>query len=155
MSFSKPETSETARILSEAGLRPTRQRKVVYEVIVGEKDHPTADLVHERAKKKMEGISLATVYNCLESFVSAGLVRQLTHQRQPSRYCPFTDENPHFAHFHCRRSGSVYDVILPDEVLTLIKNELPEGLRAEQIEISVAGTIEGVTHLSPNTPISK
>ena len=155
MPSSKQEYSETARILSDAGLRPTRQREVVYEVICGEKDHPSAELVHERAKHRMDGISLATVYNCLESFVSSGLVRQLNFQRQPSRYCPFTEENPHFAHFHCRRSGRVYDVILSDRVRSLIESELPEGLHAEQIEVSMAGTLSSEADFSPNSPVSK
>lgn len=155
MPFSKLESSQTARVLNEAGLRPTRQRKVVYEVICSEKDHPTAELVHERAKKRMEGISLATVYNCLESFVSSGLVRQLNFQRQSSRYCPVLEENPHFAHFHCRRTGNVYDVVLSEKVRALIEKELPEGLKPEQVEITVAGITDEQSEFSPNTPVFK
>ncbi len=155
MPNSKPETTEIERILSDAGLRPTRQRKVVYEVICSEKDHPSAEVVHERAKKRMESISLATVYNCLESFVSNGLIRQLNFQRQSSRYCPFLEDNPHFAHFHCRRTGEVYDVVLSDKIRELIESELPEGLRAEQVEISVTGMTERGKQFSANTPVSK
>jgi Fur family peroxide stress response transcriptional regulator len=155
MPLSKPESSQTAQVLNEAGLRPTRQRKVVYDVICSEKDHPSAELVHDRAKKRMDGISLATVYNCLESFVSSGLGRQLHFQRQSSRYCPVLKENPHFAHFHCRRTGSVYDVVLSEKIRELIESELPEGLRAEQVEINVAGTSDEMNQLSPNTPVCK
>ncbi|MBC2601397.1 Fur family transcriptional regulator [Puniceicoccus vermicola] len=155
MPLSKPESSETAQVLNQAGLRPTRQRKVVYEVICSEKDHPSAEVVHERAKRRMDGISLATVYNCLESFVSSGLVRQLNFQRQSSRYCPVLKDNPHFAHFHCRRTGNVYDVVLSEKIRELIERELPEGLKAEQVEINVAGTTNETNELSPNTPVSK
>lgn len=155
MPISKPEPTDSGRVLSGAGLRPTRQRKVVFDVICGENDHPSAEVVHDRAKKKLEGISLATVYNCLESFVSAGLVRQLNFQRHSSRYCPITSENPHFAHFHCRRTGEIYDVVLSEKVRSLIESELPEGLVAEQIEISVAGRSSDDADFSPNTPIAK
>ena len=155
MPVSKPESTKTSKTLSDAGLRPTRQRKVVFDVICGEKDHPSAELVHERAKKQMAGISLATVYNCLDSFVACGLVRQLNFQRQPSRYCAFTEDNPHFAHFHRRGTGDVYDVILSERILKLIEEELPEGLRAEQIEVTMAGTIDETAKISPHTPISK
>ena len=155
MPISKPESSDASRVLTEAGLRPTRQRKVVYEVICSEKDHPSAEVVHDRAKKRMEGISLATVYNCLESFVSSGLVRQLNFQRQSSRYCPVLKDNPHFAHFHCRRTGNVYDVVLSEKIRKMIEEELPEGLRAEQVEITVAGKTDEENELSPNTPVFK
>lgn len=155
MQVSKPEPSATASVLQGAGLRPTRQRKVVYEVIRGEGDHPSAEVVHERARQRMPGISLATVYNCLDSFVSRGLIRQLHFQRQSSRYCAVVEENPHFAHFHCRKSGQVFDIVLSDKVRRQIESELPSGLRAEQLEITVAGTAEEDAGLSPHTPLSK
>ncbi|MFP4351436.1 MAG: Fur family transcriptional regulator [Puniceicoccaceae bacterium] len=155
MPQSKPEPSATARLLSGAGLRPTRQREVVYDVIRETGDHPCAEVVHERAKERFEGISLATVYNCLESFVSAGLVRQLNFQRQPARYCAVVGANPHFAHFHCRRTGEVYDVVLSGEVRAAIERELPDGLRAEQFEINVAGVSAEDSRLSPHVPLSK
>jgi len=140
MSVSKPESNESAdRVLDAAGLRPTRQRKIVYDVIREESDHPTAELVHERARQRMSGISLATVYNCLESFTSRGLIRQLNFQRQSSRYCAVEEKNPHFAHFHCRDSGTVLDVELSDRVKELIESELPDGLQAEQFEVTIAG----------------
>jgi len=153
--ISKTEPSTTNRLLADVGLRPTRQREVVYEVIREEKDHPSAEMVHDRAKKRMAGISLATVYNCLESFVSAGLVRQLNFQRHSSRYCPVLEDNPHFAHFHCRRTGKVYDVVLSGDVREMIKKELPDGLNMEQVEITVAGTTDTKNQLPPHTPLSK
>ncbi|MEM0966003.1 MAG: Fur family transcriptional regulator [Verrucomicrobiota bacterium] len=155
MSTSNSETISIGQLLADAGLRPTRQRKVVYEVIDEETDHPTAELVHERAKKKMAGVSLATVYNCLESFVAAGLVRQLNFQRQSSRYCPLNEGSRHFAHFLCRRTGNIFDVVLSDKIRGLIEKELPDGLRAEHVEISVAGTSAEDNQLSPHTPVSK
>jgi len=144
MNISNPESKQTTQnVLAAAGLRPTKQRRIVYEVICGESDHPTAELVHERARKRLEGISLATVYNCLESFSEKGLVRQLNFQRQSSRYCAVEDKNPHFAHFHCRDSGKVLDIVLSDKVREIIESELPEGLRAEQLEVSITGRASG------------
>jgi len=139
--------------LEKAGLRGTKQREVVYEVLCEEQDHPSADVVYERARHKMPSISMATVYNCLESFVSAGLARQLNFQRQSSRYCPITDQNPHFAHFHCRKTGHIYDVELGRSVIEKIKAELPAGLHAQQVEISLSGETEEGLSFTPNSPI--
>lgn len=60
-----------------------------------------------RVQKKLPGISLATVYNCLETLAECGLVRAVNHDRQPSRYCANLD--PH-AHFFCEQCGAVVDV---------------------------------------------
>ena len=50
----------------------TKQRKVVYDVLLDEpRDHPTASEVFMRAKHQMPSISLATVYNCLETLTHA------------------------------------------------------------------------------------
>ena len=67
--------AETTNIIPDSdeilgGLRMTKQRKVVYGVLIDEKrDHPTASEVFTRAQNRMPSISLATVYNCLETLV--------------------------------------------------------------------------------------
>ncbi|MEM1297331.1 MAG: transcriptional repressor, partial [Verrucomicrobiota bacterium] len=60
--------TDLERVRSESpaktpGIRMTKQRKVVYDVLMDEKDHPTATEVFLRSKERMSGISLATVYN--------------------------------------------------------------------------------------------
>ncbi|HCR30287.1 MAG TPA: transcriptional repressor, partial [Opitutae bacterium] len=61
-------TTETLnRKLAQAGLRSTRQREVVYDAILSKRDHPTADEIFARVKSAMPSISLATVYNCLDT----------------------------------------------------------------------------------------
>jgi Fe2+ or Zn2+ uptake regulation protein len=78
------------------GLRMTRQRREVYDVLMSLRDHPTASEVYERAKSNMPGISLATVYNCLEALVDHGAVRQVHFERESSRYCPNLTAHGHF-----------------------------------------------------------
>ena len=68
------------------GFRMTRQRKVVYDVIVESRDHPTATEVFLRAKERMQGISLATVYNCLETLNEAGIVKPCPSRSSTPRY---------------------------------------------------------------------
>ncbi|MGB9604050.1 MAG: Fur family transcriptional regulator, partial [Limisphaerales bacterium] len=63
--------------LKNRGLKLTRRRRLVYEVLLEKKDHPTADAVFFRARKKQPDISIATVYNCLDALVKCGLVRQV------------------------------------------------------------------------------
>ena len=122
--------------LARTGQRPTKQRELVYALLLERRDHPTADEVYSRAKAAMPGISLATVYNCLETLVQCGLVRQVNYERASSRYCPNLVEH---AHFHDRETGRVFDVELPPAVLDELRRLLPPGCSADSIEISFHG----------------
>ena len=115
-----------------ADLRLTRQRRVVYEVVVAQRDHPTSQDVYNRAKEVMPGISLATVYNCLEALTQVGLVRQVNLDRAPTRYCPNLEDH---AHFHCDACGAVRDVALP-ECFTF---DVPSGSVLRRQEITLRG----------------
>lgn len=125
-----------ARSLERVGLRPTRQREEVFAVLLAERDHPTAEEVLNRVREGMGGTSLATVYNCLETLVACGLVRQVNYEREPTRYCPNLDEH---AHFHDSETGQVFDVALPDDLLPRLKAQLPEGYEAQRVDIYFHG----------------
>ena len=123
--------------LSKSGLKTTQHRRHVYDILLARRDHPTADEVYERAKKSMANISLATVYNCLEVLVASGLVKQVNMERESSRYCPNLAEH---AHFHCKKSGRVYDIDLSPKISNSIREALPEGYDADCFEINYRGT---------------
>ncbi len=128
--------SALAARLSHSGLRATPQRGVVYDVLLNKRDHPTADQVFTRVKESLPGISLATVYNCLETLVSCGLVRQVNLEREPTRYCP--NLRPH-AHFHDEKSGATHDIDLPPGLLDSVRSVLPAGYEASDVEITFRG----------------
>ena len=117
------------------GFRTTRQRKEVFEVVAGSYDHPTADEVFARAKKRMPEISFATVYNCLSVLVQCGLVRQVTLDRSPTRFCPNMREH---CHFFCEDCGEVTDIELPARS-TLGKVPLPRGFEVATFDLSLRG----------------
>jgi Fur family peroxide stress response transcriptional regulator len=91
------------------GLRMTEQRRSVYDAIMAKADHPTAVEVFMRVKGTVPSISLATVYNCLETLVECGVVRHVHHERESSRYCANLEEH---AHLFCEACGSVTDLPL-------------------------------------------
>ena len=124
------------KALAEHGLRSTRQREHVFLVLLRKRDHPTADEVYARAKGGMDSISLATVYNCLETLVSCGLVRAVNYEREPTRFCPNLSEH---AHFQDRKTGRVYDVDLPPDLMTQLHAVLPPGYEADSVELYFHG----------------
>ena len=128
--------------------RLTKQRQVVYDVLMDKLDHPTANDVFLRVKDRMPTISLATVYNCLETMTQCGLVRQVNLDREPSRYCANLEEH---GHFHCTSCGDVIDVKIaerhsPREVL-----KLPAGSEVERYEIAIRGICPGCSEAGSHT----
>jgi len=132
--------------------RLTKQRQVVYDILMDKLDHPTANDVFLRVKERMPTISLATVYNCLETMTQCGLVRQVNLDREPSRYCANLKEH---GHFYCNNCGDVIDVHLaqkhsPKEVL-----ELPVGSKVESYEISIRGVCPACSQADSSRPGKK
>lgn len=123
--------------ISHSGHRPTPQRREVYDVLVEQRDHPTATEVFFRAKKRMPSISLATVYNCLETLVSCGLVKQVNFERDATRYCPNIEEHGHFV---CEVCGRIRDVALAPGKRLERAWSLPEGVTVRHSEITLRGT---------------
>jgi len=123
------------RHLSGHGLRLTAQRRQVYSVLVRQLDHPTAQEVFLRVKRRMPDISLATVYNCLDALVACGLLRRVRVDSEASRFCPNMQDH---GHFYCERCGGVMDVELDDQnALSLAL--LPPGYHALHYDLAVRG----------------
>ena len=121
-----------AATFANHGLRCTRQRVAIYEALCAARTHPTADELHRRVGERLKGVSLATVYNTLDAFCSAGLVQKLpgAGSNGSSRF----DANPdNHVHLRCHRSGTVSD--LPDDIgrrlLEKIPREVLEDFRAD------------------------
>jgi len=125
-----------AQRLSDSGLRSTPQREVIYSVLLKKRDHPTAEEVFARARPEIPVISLATVYNCLETLVQCNLVRAVNFERGPTRYCP--NLHPH-AHFHDEVTGATHDIDLPEGLLDQVKSILPPNFDASSVEIIFRG----------------
>lgn len=129
-------TSTPDELIHGRGLRMTEQRRTVYDALMEERNHPTAVEVFMRARNRMPSISLATVYNCLETLSSCGLVKTVNLERGPARYCPNNQEH---AHFYCNDCGTVLDLPLrarrhPEDVW-----ELPEQLSISHHEVAFRG----------------
>ncbi len=122
--------------LEGSGQRATKQREHIFALLLEKRDHPTADEVYARARADMPTISLATVYNCLETLVETKLIRQVNFEREPTRYCPNLTQH---AHFYCRESGEIVDIELSDQLVNELMKVLPKGFSAQHIDIAYDG----------------
>lgn len=127
--------SEHAALHLGGDLRLTRQRREVYDVLMEQRDHPTATELFIRVKERVPSISLATVYNCLETLAGAGLVKQVNLDRSPSRYCPNLDDH---GHFHCTACGTITDIDFKDGAQHS-HLRLPRGSVVSHIDVAIKG----------------
>ena len=89
--------------LRAAGLRPTRQRLALARLLFEADDrHVTAEQLHGEAAAAAIPVSLATVYNTLHQFTTAGLLREVVVE--PGRSYFDTNIDDHH-HFFCESTG--------------------------------------------------
>lgn len=93
------------------GLRATKQRAAVSNLLDEVDDFRSAQELHERLRNRGEGIGLTTVYRTLQSLADAGEVDVL---RNPSGEAVYRRcSNHHHHHLVCRYCGYTVEVSDP------------------------------------------
>ena len=75
------------------GIKLTHQRLEIFREVAQTGDHPDADLVFQRVRKRIPTVSLDTVYRTLWILSDLGLVVTLGSSRESTRF----DANPHWS----------------------------------------------------------
>jgi Fur family transcriptional regulator, iron response regulator len=89
--------SEVRGMLRRSGLRPTRQRVALAELLCAKGHrHISAEGLHEEAMTRNVPVSLATVYNTLHQFTEAGLLREVAVDGSKTYFDTNTTEHHHF-----------------------------------------------------------
>jgi Fur family iron response transcriptional regulator len=123
-----------AEMLGAAGLRPTRQRIALAELLFFSEDrHVTAERLFEEALAARLSVSLATVYNTLHQFTAAGLLREIAVDGARVYFDTNTSDHHHFL---IEESGELLDI---REAQLAIVNlpAAPRGLRIERVDVVV------------------
>jgi Fur family transcriptional regulator, peroxide stress response regulator len=99
--------NERLAALKRMGFKLTPQRMAIVGYLEGNESHPAAGDIHRALLPEYPTLSLATVYNTLETLVGAGLLLELSVARDRSNYDP--DVSSH-SHACCTRCGRIFDV---------------------------------------------
>jgi Fur family iron response transcriptional regulator len=126
-------THEAGARLRAAGLRPTRQRVVLAQLLGAGHRHVSAESLHEEARKAGMPVALATVYNTLNQLTEAGLLREVVVGPGRSYFDTNTDAHQHF---YCEDDGSLVDI--PGETIEVAGVPAPpKGMAVERVEVVV------------------
>ncbi|MFP3985477.1 MAG: Fur family transcriptional regulator [Candidatus Bathyarchaeia archaeon] len=99
-------TEQLMAKLRDGGYKVTPQRLAICELILSSKEHPTADQIYKKVKKKHPTISLTTVYQTLHLLSQIGLLQEMGLSDCISRYDP--DTSPHI-NVVCKKCGKIED----------------------------------------------
>ena len=122
------------RQLRNANLRPTRQRIALGWILFAKGNrHVTAEMIYEEAKVARAPVSVATVYNTLNQFTQAGLLREIAVEGSKAYFD--TNPSPH-AHFLFEDTGALTDI--PNVDFDAVKlPHAPEGYEIDRIELVI------------------
>ncbi len=101
-------TATTDVVLSEAGLRPTRQRTAVLRAMEGAGKPVTAQALHARLSRLGRGPGLATVYRTLQALAQGGFARTFPAGEGELAY-KLCDPGHHH-HLICESCGTVIEI---------------------------------------------
>jgi len=130
------ETVEAAyRRCRELGLRLSKQRRMVLQLLWAEKTHLSARDIFEKLNNLGRNIGHTSVYQNLESLQSAGVIECL--DRASGRLYGYRAD-PH-SHLTCLDTGEIHDleVCLPAQLLRLIEQQT--GYQIEAYTLNLLG----------------
>lgn len=87
----------------------SRQRELIYQTVMENQVHPTAEFVYNYLKKDNPQLSLGTVYRNLQQLSENGIISRVSIPDQPDRFDGIT--TPHY-HAVCSECGSITDVFM-------------------------------------------
>ena len=106
--------------LQGAGMRVTPQRVAICELLASSHEHPTAAMIYDELKPRFSSLSLATVYNTLETLVGLGVVNVLGHAGDAKVH--YHEDKEQHVNLACISCSRIIDI--PSEHVTHLDSEI-------------------------------
>ena len=125
--------------LNGAKLKATHQRMTILAAMDDCKYHPKPEEIYDRIKVENPTISLATVYNTLDSFAKVGLISRVASVGGTIRY----DSNMGaHGHIYCHNTDEIidyYDEELNGLIIDFFKKKKVGNLKIKNITLNING----------------
>lgn len=110
-----PYFQELSAKLKASEIRPSFQRVKVLDFLIKNPCHPTVDMIFQKLNREIPTLSKTTIYNTLNLFQNAGLVRALTIEDNETRYDIITENH---GHFKCEECGFIFNFNIDVDLLS-------------------------------------
>jgi Fur family peroxide stress response transcriptional regulator len=134
--------------LRKKGYKATPQRIAICRLVLHNRDHPTAQRIHEEVQKVHPTVSLATVYKTLRVLEELDLIQELNFPQSRARFDSYM--KPH-VNLVCLRCGNIEDLdaVATREILEKVATTskfAPTGQRFDMYGICrKCGNIKSIT----------
>jgi Fur family peroxide stress response transcriptional regulator len=110
-----------SEVCRRSGVKATHQRTEIYRELARTKEHPDAETIYARVRKRIPAMSLDTVYRTLRLLEEKKIVSRVGSLGERTRFDANTDRHHHFICKHCGYIGDFYneelnDVSIPNDV---------------------------------------
>ncbi len=118
-----PSTELLTTALKTSGMRMTPQRAAICKTLAESDEHPTAAMIYDHLRPQFDSLSLATVYNTLDTLVKLGVVNTLGKAGDGSVHYD-ADTEPH-VNLACISCNRIVDV--PSEHVHHLDDEITQA----------------------------
>ncbi len=125
--------------LKQHGLKATIQRLAIYGSLLSTREHPTAEDIYNVVNDKHPGISLSTVYNTLETFVSKNLVKKVSNDFGSVRYDAILEPHHHLICTNTNTISDYYDTELDSILHEYFNKKGIDNFDIDEIKIHIKG----------------
>ena len=112
----------------DAGLKMTDQRRAILKVLEGAKDHPSVEVVYDRARVLDPSVSIATVYRTLGLLDELGLVLKHDFGGDHSRFEINHGDEDHHHHHHLIDTETGHVLEFQNDELEALINRIGEEM---------------------------
>jgi Fur family peroxide stress response transcriptional regulator len=102
----------------ELRMKLTPQRLSILSYLDGNREHPTAEDIYRKVSRKFPTMSLATVYNTLETLKRQGMLTEITIDPDKRHFDPNPEKHHHLICSKCKRIADIqieFDLAVPKE----------------------------------------
>ncbi len=117
-------TKMFSNVCRRYGVKATHQRSEIYRELAATNEHPDAETIYARVRKRIPAISLDTVYRTLRLLEKKGLISRVGSLGEKTRFDANTHRHHHFVCTECGFIGDFYneewnDFRAPSDVMTM------------------------------------
>jgi len=124
-------------VCREHGLRVTPQRLAIFKLLQDSADHPNADVIFRKIRRRYSDISFDTVNRTMLCFARIGILKVVEGYGYPKRYDPRLECHHHF---HCVRCNRIID--FHEGAVDAIR--IPESISMTHVILDRKIVLEGI-----------